>query len=101
LVIVIRLIPACIRRDSCGEVDDTGLATRRGRLSSAGGGARGGNYGGIDERGGQDYLSAFNNVVRAIDRDALVRVVERLRRARDHFGAADFVAQFLSPPAAR
>ena len=31
----------------------------------------------------QDYLAAFDDVVRAIDQEALVRVVERLRRARD------------------
>lgn len=31
----------------------------------------------------QRYLSAFDELVRAIDRDAVCRVVERLRRARD------------------
>jgi D-sedoheptulose 7-phosphate isomerase len=31
----------------------------------------------------REYLSAFDEVVRAIDIDALTRIVERLRRARD------------------
>lgn len=31
----------------------------------------------------QDYLNAFDDIVRAIDQEALLRVVERLRKARD------------------